>query len=266
MGQISIYNCIFLHVSRTYPYTVKQVSKIANVTVKTLHHYHKIGLLLPCEVNDAGYRLYGRKELERLQEILFYRELDFPLKKIKEILTGEHDRIRILKEQKRLLQARMERTADLIQTINESIRSAEKGEPMDQADMFKGFETEEEWRNAMREQTEYLKENYGHDLGEKPIVPEEMNEEARKAQQFITGMARALASGIKHTNSHVQHLIDSHVAGLKQRHHIETPRDFAAMTRFFLDDDFHRQMLENQQTGLAYYLCLAAEHFADKMN
>ncbi|XWX60162.1 MerR family transcriptional regulator [Desulfitobacterium sp. AusDCA] len=60
-------------------YTVKEVAELAGVTIKTLHHYHKIGLLLPCEITDAGYRLYGPKELERLQQILFYRELDFSL-------------------------------------------------------------------------------------------------------------------------------------------------------------------------------------------
>jgi DNA-binding transcriptional MerR regulator len=56
-------------------YTVNEVA-----TVKTLHHYHKIGLLEPCDISDAGYRLYGNEELERLQQILFYRELDFSLK------------------------------------------------------------------------------------------------------------------------------------------------------------------------------------------
>ncbi|GGB40658.1 hypothetical protein GCM10011409_17690 [Lentibacillus populi] len=64
-------------------YTVKEMAKFANVTIKTLHHYHKIGLLYPYKVSEAGYRLYGMKELERLQQILFYRELDFPLKEIK---------------------------------------------------------------------------------------------------------------------------------------------------------------------------------------
>ena len=60
-------------------YTVKQVAEMTGVTVKTLHHYHKIGLLLPCRVTEAGYRLYGEGELMRLQQILFYRELDFSL-------------------------------------------------------------------------------------------------------------------------------------------------------------------------------------------
>lgn len=66
-------------------YTVKEVSELSKVTIKTLHHYHKIGLLLPSRISDAGYRLYGMKELERLQEILFYRELEFSLDQIKEM-------------------------------------------------------------------------------------------------------------------------------------------------------------------------------------
>jgi DNA-binding transcriptional MerR regulator len=57
-------------------YTVKEVSDLSGVTIKTLHHYHKIGLLKPREISEAGYRLYGERELERLQEILFYRELE----------------------------------------------------------------------------------------------------------------------------------------------------------------------------------------------
>lgn len=63
-------------------YTVTEVARLAGVTVKALHHYHKIGLLKPCKVTEAGYRLYGTKELERLQQILFYRELDFSLEQI----------------------------------------------------------------------------------------------------------------------------------------------------------------------------------------
>lgn len=86
-------------------YTVKELSDLAKVTIKTLHYYHKIGLLLPCEVSEAGYRLYGMKELERLRQILFYRELDFPLKKIKQILDDEPDRLSILFEQRQLIAA-----------------------------------------------------------------------------------------------------------------------------------------------------------------
>ncbi len=76
--------------------TVKELADLANVTVKTLHHYHKIGLLIPNEISEAGYRYYGQAELERLQQILFFRELDFSLEDIARALSGNADRSRIL--------------------------------------------------------------------------------------------------------------------------------------------------------------------------
>lgn len=100
-------------------YTVNEISQLTKVTVKMLHYYHKIGLLLPYEVSEACYRLYGLTELERLQEILFFRGLDFPLKKIKQILDGDPDRLSILSKQKRLLLARVKRLKRLVQTIDE---------------------------------------------------------------------------------------------------------------------------------------------------
>lgn len=109
-------------------YTVKEIAALSNVTVKTLHHYHSIGLLLPCEISEAGYRLYGTKELERLQHILFYKELDFPLEKIKQLLEGAPDRLSILASQKELLLARKQRLERVIQTLDESISHAENGE------------------------------------------------------------------------------------------------------------------------------------------
>lgn len=92
--------------------------------------------------------MYGVKELERLQQILFYRELDFPLEKIKQLLEGE-SRLGILSDQKDLLLARKQRLDRLIQTLDESIESVVKGEVMDQSSMFKGFESEQKWKNAL---------------------------------------------------------------------------------------------------------------------
>ncbi|SFD72254.1 MerR HTH family regulatory protein [Paenibacillus catalpae] len=84
-------------------YTVKEVSEMSNVTIKTLHHYHKIGLLMPSEISEAGYRLYGIHELQRLQEILLYRELEFSLDQIKHLLNANPDRQSILQQQEALL-------------------------------------------------------------------------------------------------------------------------------------------------------------------
>ncbi len=71
-------------------YTVKQLSNLAGITIRTLHHYDQIGLLKPTMVGDNGYRYYGDEALYRLQQILFYRYLDMPLDEIKRIL-GRRD-------------------------------------------------------------------------------------------------------------------------------------------------------------------------------
>ncbi|MFP3821825.1 MerR family transcriptional regulator, partial [Bacillus sp. SIMBA_008] len=67
---------------------VKEVADLIGVSIRTLHHYDQIGLLTPQETTDSGYRLYSEENLEQLQQILFFKELDFSLKEIKEIITN----------------------------------------------------------------------------------------------------------------------------------------------------------------------------------
>lgn len=68
--------------------TVKEISNITGISVRTLHYYDEIGLLKPTDKSDAGYRLYGEKVLEQLQQILFFREFDIPLKEIKAVMEN----------------------------------------------------------------------------------------------------------------------------------------------------------------------------------
>lgn len=219
-------------------------------------------MLLPAEISEAGYRLYGTKELERLQHILLYRELEFPLEQIKQLLKGEgdRDRIAILAEQEQLLKERKQRLDTILTTLRTSIDSVEKGEPMEARDMFTGFESEEAWREALKEQDEHLQATYGVDaISAAPIDVPEMNEMAAEAVAFMHGMAEALREGVKHQDARIASHIEQHLAFLNKHGHAITLKDFAAQARFFVEDDFHRQMLEGQQTGLAYYLLAAAE-------
>ena len=95
--------------------TVKEVSRITGVSVRTLHHYDAIGLLRPAQVTESGYRLYDDRALHRLQNILFFRELEFPLQEIKEILDSPaFDPMDALEAQIRLLQLRRNHLDDLI--------------------------------------------------------------------------------------------------------------------------------------------------------
>ncbi|WP_282936857.1 MerR family transcriptional regulator [Paenibacillus sp. RC67] len=244
-------------------YTVKEVSTLSKVTIKTLHHYHRIGLLLPSEISEAGYRLYGMGELERLQHILFYRELEFPLESIKELLEGETERAAILAQQEELLLARRQRLETILLTLRNTIASNMKGEKMNSQDLFKGFESEDAWKEAMSEQNQHLKQTYNVDLLEDaPVDVQKMNEQAAEAAAFMNEVAQALRDGLKHSDEKMKQLLQDHLAFMNEHGHQISYADFAAQTRFFLQDDFHLRMLEGQQIGLAYYLAAAAESLA----
>lgn len=95
--------------------TVKEVSELSGVSIRSLHHYDKIGLLPATEVTAAGYRLYDDKALERLQIVLLFKELQFPLKEIAAILDSpDFDRSKALEQQIHLLELRREHLEDLI--------------------------------------------------------------------------------------------------------------------------------------------------------
>ena len=95
--------------------TVNEVSKLTGVSVRTLHHYDEIGLLKPTSITDAGYRLYDDTALERLQHILLFKELQFPLKDIKDILdSSDFDRNKALEQQIELLTMKKEHLENLI--------------------------------------------------------------------------------------------------------------------------------------------------------
>lgn len=242
-------------------YTVKEVARIAGVTVKTLHYYHKIGLLLPYKVTDAGYRLYGKNELELLQQILFFRELDFSLDNIRIALEDETKRVDCLRKQKEMLLVRKLRTDCLLNNIEESIIKAMKGETMNIEKMFNGL-NKDQWESALSEQNKHIKENYDYDmLKNNPIDVDKLNEQAKKAQEFTDLMINALRNGWKANDEKVQRLIKNHIEFMNENGIKMDAKMFSDSTKFFLEDDFHRNMYENQQIGLSYYMSFAAEMF-----
>ena len=100
--------------------TVKEVAELTGISIRTLRYYDEIGLLKPAQLSDAGYRLYDGKALERLQEIMFFRELEVPLVDIKQIMDNpNHDRKQILMTQKALLEQKRDRLNGIIELITD---------------------------------------------------------------------------------------------------------------------------------------------------
>ena len=129
--------------------TVNEVSRLTGGTIRTLQYYDKIGLLKPAEYTESGYRLYDDTALERLQQILLFRELEFPLKEIKEIMkSSDFDRKKALKQQIKLLTLKKEHLEKLIDFARGLNRKGDK--TMD----FSAFDTSkiDEYAKKAKEQ------------------------------------------------------------------------------------------------------------------
>jgi len=144
------------------PYKIKEVADIVGVSVRTLHHYDQVGLLKPESVTTAGYRLYTDHDLERLQQVLFFKELGFNLQKIKEILDNPgFDRKRALQTQRELLLKKRQRLEAIIDSVEKTIESLEGGIEMSKKEMFEAFDMTEIEKHQ-REYADEVKQKYGN--------------------------------------------------------------------------------------------------------
>lgn len=139
-------------------YTVQKLAALAGVSTRTLRYYDRIGLLPPLRISESGYRIYGAQQVSRLQQILFYRELEFPLREIHRLLSADNfNEKKALEEHRRLLLEKRARLDRLIQTVDKTLQT-EKGEiVMSDAEKFEGFK---------RELVEANEKQYGREIRE----------------------------------------------------------------------------------------------------
>ena len=160
-------------------FTVKQLSKMAGVTPRTLHHYDDIDLLKPSRVGDNGYRYYGEEALLKLQQILFYRELGFPLDDIKKIMgRRDFDVLGALQSHKVALQRQASRLNRLLATVDSTIQHIKGEKVMSQKGLFEGFSEEEQEKYALEAEQMY--------------DPETVRESNRKWKAYSAGKKEAI--------------------------------------------------------------------------
>ena len=160
--------------------TVKQVSELTGISVRTLHYYDEIGLFKPSKVTEAGYRMYDDNALQVLQQILFFRELDFPLKDIRAImLNPAYDKNNAFVTQRKLIQAKRDRLNDLLYLLDKLIKGEE-------CVSFKEFDIRE-YTNVLEEFiTSHTDEiaRYGGDLEEFRKVLETLKSDSPLKSEF----------------------------------------------------------------------------------
>ncbi len=125
-------------------YSIKQIADLAGVTTRTIRFYDEIGLLTPTQIGENGYRFYNRDSLLRLQQIMFYRELDVPLKHIRIIMNQtDFDLLDALEKHRLSLQNRHNRLERLIHTVNQTIHTIKGESQMNDNELFEGFDESE---------------------------------------------------------------------------------------------------------------------------
>lgn len=168
--------------------SVKELANLVGISVRTLHHYDEINLLNPSKISEADYRLYSEANLDRLQQILFFKELDFPLKKIKQILDDpSFNKQEALQLHKKMLMDKKNRIDQMIQTINQTTKHLKGEINMTNEEKFIGFdfnkneyeqEAREKWGDETVEKANSRINSWTTE--EKKSKEEEMNDIFRK--------------------------------------------------------------------------------------
>lgn len=239
---------------------VKEVAELAGISVRALHYYDEIGLLSP-NTNESGYRCYTEQDLEKLQEILFFRELGFPLKQIQEIIhSSTYDRLSALELQRDLLKAKQRRLKKMIQTIEKTIREARGELTMTREEKFAGFD----FRDNPYEQE--ARERWGDEAvnnsratlaamssEEKEVLGEKMNVIYRNlaALRHDSPAAPAAQAAIKQWYEFLNSL----------GHHYSLTA-FRELGRMYVDDERFKKNIDRFGDGLAEFMRDAMEIFA----
>ena len=238
-------------------YTVGELSSLAHVSVRTLHHYDAIGLLSPSDRTASGYRLYRREDLEQLQHILLYRELDFPLDAIGRLmLDPAFDRRAALAAQRDQLARRARHMTRIVAAIDAALDALAKGDPMQDSEMFEVFgdfdptayeaEVKERWGDtdayaeSARRTARYTKEDW------KAIKVE--------GGALTAALGERLAAGAKPGDADVQVLVDRHREQIDHWFYPCSIEMQVNLGEMYVPDPRFAATYERVQPGLATFL------------
>jgi len=249
-------------------YTVKQMAKLSGVSVRTLHHYDAIGLLRPRAVGANGYRYYDRQDLLRLQQILFHRALETPLRDIQAALDDPaFDLAAALRAHRERLAAEAERYAKLVDIVDRTLADLKGDETMEDKEMFRGFDPATQARHEAE-----LVERYGAGMAEK-IAHSKAGMASwgkgdwvgfqQEAVAIEHDMAKALAQGLPADSAAVAAIMRRHWAWIAKSWNREpTPDAFTGLGRLYLDNPEFTARYEAIAPGLTEYLAEAMRVFA----
>ncbi|SDM46581.1 MerR family transcriptional regulator [Sediminibacillus halophilus] len=241
--------------------TVKQVADLVGISVRTLHHYDEIGLLTPADISSGGYRLYSDEDLEQLQQILFYKELGFPLKRIGEMMHApSFDRQEALELQYSMLLEKRRRLDNMIALVEQTIQSAKGEIEMTNEEKFAGFDFS---RNPYEQEA---RDRWGDkavdDSNQK--IGNMTKEEQQALGEDMNKIYRSLA-GLRHqdpASDEAQAAIGEWFRLLNKMGNYSLDA-FKGLGQMYVDDERFTKNIDQFGSGLAKFMRNAMAVFAD---
>lgn len=239
-------------------YTVQKLGRLAGVSTRTLRYYDEIGILKPARINSSGYRIYGQAEVDRLQQIMFYRELGVSLESIKKIVASpDFDGAAALREHREKLLEKRRQLDLLIANVEKTIASTEGRIKMSDKEKFEGFKQKMINENEKKYGKE-IREKYGEDVVGKSnaklmnMTQEQYEEAAKLAEEVKATLAEAFKTGDP-AGEKAQKAAELHKKWLMFYWPEYTKEAHAGLARMYVDDERFTEYYDKDQPGTAAF-------------
>ncbi|AKL96491.1 HTH-type transcriptional activator TipA [Clostridium aceticum] len=240
-------------------YTIQKIAKLAGISTRTLRYYDEIGILKPARINSSGYRIYGEKEVDKLQQILFYKELDLDLIEIRKIIASpKFDEIEALKEHKEKLIERSKQLQTLITNVSKTISHKERKIMMSDKEKFEGFKNKLVDDNEKKYGKE-TREKYGDEAVNrsknklKNMTQEEYKEIAQLENKLYETLSQALKTGDPAGKS-AQEAAELHRQWISFNWDTYSKEAHAGLVQMYVDDERFKEFYDKKEPGTAEFL------------
>lgn len=234
-------------------FQVKELAGLSGVSVRTLHHYDKIGLLHPTKVTQAGYRLYDDQAVARLERILFLRELKFPLKEIARMLDAQPDPQRMLSAQRELLVMERERITALIDLVDGRLKG-ENAMNFDAFDTTKIDKTKEAYAQEAKQRwgdTDAYRQSAKRTSG---YTKEQLAQISAQGDAIFAAFSQCMRKGDAASSPSAQALVARWQAHITQHFYTCTSEILAGLGLMYANDERFAQNIDRNGEGTARYM------------
>ena len=255
--------------TRIEEYSVGQLARLSGVSVRTLHHYDEIGLLTPVRAGSNGYRLYGRTEALRLQEILFYRDVGLSLTEIHDLLEGVPDAVERLVRHRDRLQKHARRIAEIIDTLNATIAHLEGDCDMATSELYRPFSAQKQ-----ADYEAWLIAEYGPDMASKIAsskaaverLPQGIEGAMDQLQDLESQLVAAYENGDRPETQTLHSLLETHRAFMTTMWGRECdPAGYEGLAKLYISHADFIARYETLSPGFSAWLTAAMREHATRL-